>query len=559
MKLHETKILIFLLMIAFCLNISTVSATESYEFKAQNKSYEIVFELKTWNEAAEYAKNKGGYLTHIDSEEEQNAIWDAIDEGAKINKTYVVVTDGGGVAYIWIGASDNLQEGVWIWDGDNNGQGKVFWEGISNTGNPVGSSFINWGGKSWGVFKEPDNFNGNQNSAAIALEPWPKNMGMNGISGEWNDIYPGNKLYFIVEYDYSDVPGKCSLPTGVTELCQGAKQSQYKTKMATEASEYEWSLNPTTAGTITWDEITADVNWNSEFSGEATISVKAVNPLGEGESSESLTVNIIPLPEKPDVINGDNALCANSMNYEYFVDIVDGATGYSWALTPEEAGTIEVNSEEENYALLSLSDDFTGELVISVAAENNCGMGTAQELTITVSGVPMVPETPTGNIDLDINAGATEYTVFQVQDADSYKWLLTPEEAGTITGTTNTAIVEWTEDYEGKVAISVAAVNHCGESEFSEILEVTILDKSSVIDAITGNYNIYPNPSDGSIFFDLSTTAFFDIEICDLLGRGVYSAYGVNGFYEVNLIQKGIFFVNILSQNKKFTHILIVK
>ncbi len=176
-------------------------------FYCNGHSYLIVKEKKSWVDAAADAVAKGGYLVEIGSKAEQDSIYKGI-QNSGISKTYVSVADGGGAAYIWIGATDRAGEGVWIWNGANkSGTFPLFWLG-SNTGGTVGGAYVNWGGTSTGTFNEPDNFtdpqvspNG-QNAAAIALAKWPADYPATlGIAGEWNDIAETNKIYYIVEFD----------------------------------------------------------------------------------------------------------------------------------------------------------------------------------------------------------------------------------------------------------------------------------------------------------------------------------------------------------------------
>jgi hypothetical protein len=97
---------------------SCASAANIYSFTYGGKNYEVVKELKTWTQAAACAVIRGGHLAHIDSGAEQNAVYNAITLGASVSATYVSVSDGGGAAYVWIGATDKNTEGTWLWDGD---------------------------------------------------------------------------------------------------------------------------------------------------------------------------------------------------------------------------------------------------------------------------------------------------------------------------------------------------------------------------------------------------------------------------------------------------------
>jgi len=178
-----------------------------YTFYYQGRKYEIVKELKSWNDAADCAVERGGYLVQIGSQEEQDSVYHAITVGAAISNTFVTVPDGGGVAYIWIGATDKATEGTWLWDGNNDGNGTNFWTGQgaagAGGGAAVGGAFVNWGGKSASTINEPDDYANNQDAAAIGLRGWPGGSGALGIAGEWNDIALTNAIYSIIEYDSS--------------------------------------------------------------------------------------------------------------------------------------------------------------------------------------------------------------------------------------------------------------------------------------------------------------------------------------------------------------------
>lgn len=186
------------------INAQCASSTNIYSFNYAGKSYEIVKELKTWTQASQCAVERGGYLVQIESLEEQNAIYDAI-KASGISSSYKAINDGGGTSYIWIGASDINTEGTWLWDENNDGSGLDFWNGQgaagANDGKVVAGKYVNWGGKSKGTYQEPDNYNSNQDAAAIALAGWPSGTTDLGIAGEWNDINSINSIYYIIEYN----------------------------------------------------------------------------------------------------------------------------------------------------------------------------------------------------------------------------------------------------------------------------------------------------------------------------------------------------------------------
>ena len=185
-------------------------ATAVSEFNFEGKRYEVVSDLKNWADAAACAAAKGGHLVEINSAAEQSAVYSAI-LAAGVSPTYTTVTDGGGIAYVWIGASDVATEGTWVWDGS----GSTFWMG-TGSGSAVGGAYENWG--SAGLSSEPDNFGIGQDAGAIALANWPV-----GSASEWNDVNDQNQLYYVIEYDYLAPVGASDVGCSDAVLIPGAE------------------------------------------------------------------------------------------------------------------------------------------------------------------------------------------------------------------------------------------------------------------------------------------------------------------------------------------------
>jgi len=202
------KNIIVILALAFItlpLSSQNSGQREIYSFTYDGRSYEVVKEFYTWENAAAFAVERGGYLVEINNQPEQDAIYDAIINGAEVSPTYTSVSNGGGIAYVWIGATDQQNEGTWLWDGNNDNLGTNFWTGQGangvNNGTAVDGAFFNWGGTSSGIPKEPDNYNSSQDYAAMGLAGWPSGTTNLGIAGEWNDIHGSGSIYSVIEYN----------------------------------------------------------------------------------------------------------------------------------------------------------------------------------------------------------------------------------------------------------------------------------------------------------------------------------------------------------------------
>lgn len=167
----------------------------TYYFGFESKQYAIIKQAMSWGDAAEYAVNTLlGYLVEINTQAEQEAIFDAVVNGAKISLDYNRVAIKGNISYLWIGASDSFSEGTWMWDGRDASSGARFFQG-DYSGVAVNESYINWGGTSAGTLTVPSNSN-QSNGAAMALESWSA-----GAAGEWNDLSNDVENYFVVEID----------------------------------------------------------------------------------------------------------------------------------------------------------------------------------------------------------------------------------------------------------------------------------------------------------------------------------------------------------------------
>lgn len=189
MSSNYTKHLFFIFSVYLTSYASFGQCADSdniYSFVYDDKTYEVIKENKTWEDAAACAVARGGILAEINDQAEQDAIFNELNSNAAITNGDTQAPDGGGGAYVWIGGNDLATEGDWVWDGDNDDSSTQFWMG-TETGSPVDGLYNNWG-------NEPDNFQ-NQDALGLSLNGWPR-----GSMGQWNDVDHLNTLFYVVEH-----------------------------------------------------------------------------------------------------------------------------------------------------------------------------------------------------------------------------------------------------------------------------------------------------------------------------------------------------------------------
>lgn len=162
--------------------------------------------------------------------------------------------------------------------------------------------------------------------------------------------------------------------------------------------------------------------------------------------------------------------CVNG-TLTYSTTTLSNATSYIWSVSPVSAGVI---TGEETIGTMVWDDAFLGTASIKVAGLNSCpDTNWSPSLDITLNPAPNAPATPSGTTELCKGSPNTNYSIVDVQYANSYIWNISPTSAGTISGTGISAVVAWDANFDGTASIKVKAIG-CGESDWSDGLSVNI-------------------------------------------------------------------------------------
>ena len=122
---------------------------------------------------------------------------------------------------------------------------------------------------------------------------------------------------------------------------------------------------------------------------------------------------------------------------------------------------------------------------LTVSDGTNSSTATIPEYIIVFDD-PEIPDVPTGETEMcQDSPNSTYYT--NPGSATDWVWELNPQEAGAISWVGPDAEVDWDADFSGTAYIKVAAQNLCGQSNFSDELEVTIIPFPAPAENISGD------------------------------------------------------------------------
>jgi hypothetical protein len=231
-------------------------------------------------------------------------------------------------------------------------------------------------------------------------------------------------------------------------------------------------------------------------------------------TKSTLTVQeALALPAGAGPITGPATACRNN-SVSYSVGAIAGATSYVW--TAPSGATI-----ASGQGTVSVSISFGASAVsgnVSVYGTNSAGNGAPSTKAVTVNSAPEIVLAPDGPALVNLqNTVTSNFTTTAA--ADSYVWQLSPAAAGTISGTSATALVTWNNSYIGNAEITVKGSNACGESAWSPVKIVQVLNTTGIVENASDIF-VNSSQSTGYITLTLKTGANqAQVQVFDLSGR----------------------------------------
>jgi len=265
--------------------------------------------------------------------------------------------------------------------------------------------------------------------------------------------------------------GQPSPITGDENPCEGTQGLVYSV-FHVDGVNYIWEVP---AG---W-EITSGQGTNSitvtAGAASGNIIVTPSNDCGNGVA-RSLAVIAQSVPEQPSEIEGPGNPCVVT-EVSYSVTAESGVT-YFWTVP---AGWIIDYGQNTNEIFIVTS---TTSGIISVTPSNECGIGLARTLAVTIQYPPDQPSAISGNADVCQGETGLTYAVANVPGV-TYHWIIPNDWTFTSGQGTNSILVK-----AGALSgqIQVIPENECGAGSFSTLM-VTSLQIPAQPSAISGNNN----------------------------------------------------------------------
>jgi uncharacterized delta-60 repeat protein len=256
-------------------------------------------------------------------------------------------------------------------------------------------------------------------------------------------------------------------PSGQTSVCSG-QTYQYTTTAVQYANSYTWAVTPSNAGTITANGTSASFLASAGYTGNYTIKVNAAGLCGTSAWSGELSCVLYHTPNIF-MIQGDGYYCQGTSGATITLSGSETGTAYQLNLDNQPLGPVIPGTG----SAIVWNDLTTEGFYTVIATAAACTQQMAGQIYVSMYTSPIQPSAPTGNSNV-CSGSTTSYSTFNIPMANTYQWVLEPQEAGTVVPNGVQAEVNWSATYAGMANLSLSAANDCGTSLLSSPLAISV-------------------------------------------------------------------------------------
>lgn len=324
-------------------------------------------------------------------------------------------------------------------------------------------------------------------------------------------------------------------PIGEYEICEGTASSDYYTRIITDAI-YEWRLYPEDAGTLTFTNEKATIEWNKDFIGHATIKVSATH----GDETTPLAVRDLEVQKKTELLafSSDTTICQGE-SISLNIEALGHNLNYSWYKNSQFYKTTNTNK------LIFEKVDTLNTGIYHCIVSGSCGDTTTAKVTLNVRKRTFINGVTE---DLSITQGeAISLAVTSVGEERLYQWYKEHEKI--TEGTTNTFTIN-TAKATDIARYHVEIDGLCGKKAVSDYIYVYIASKNNQ----KGKARLWPSLANNEFYVAVGNNDTYTITARNINGTSIYSEQRLTNQSRIDIShwQSGIYFITI--NNKEVNH-----
>ncbi|MCX6284083.1 MAG: Omp28-related outer membrane protein [Bacteroidetes bacterium] len=348
----------------------------------------------------------------------------------------------------------------------------------------------------------------------------------------------------------SNPPALPSSPSGPAAVCENTNSSDYTIPAVPNATAYTWELSPGNAGILTNLGTSAFINWATGWSGTVTLRVAAITGSCQGPWSNSYTITVNPSPALFSVTGGGTYCGQGGSGMPVGLQSSLSGTDYTLYLS----GSPVSNSVAGTGSAITFGNQTASGMytVMGTLVSTNCSKFMNGNVYInTDPSPPTAPGDPVGQSHVYTSVTpTTDYMTTGGNYATTYAWLLTPADAGTISGSNTTSLVTWNHNWVGTAQLSVQGVNTCGGGTFSNVTNIIVETAVGIMEKGQARLvSIYPNPAKGDVKIIPFHAMKAGLKVSNSIGLTVLDLEGVSldGEYKLDLtgLNPGLYFISI--------------
>ncbi len=314
---------------------------------------------------------------------------------------------------------------------------------------------------------------------------------------------------------------------GDTLICKGTDQTIYYTDTISDADRYNWLFFPASAGYASGTTPKGNIYWNTDFLGNAYLSVFTSNICGNSDTSKQFVLHVMDKPGWAKTPSGVDEICVNAQNLIYETDSVAGADYYNWIISPFNAA--EFNSDSTKVSVDWLNS-FVGTVYLAVRGVNQCGKGLSSD-----SLVISIKDDLHASFSYDAEGGRVVFTNESFPDLKLNSFLWDFGDGDRMQSYNAQHTYTQSKEYEVKLIVDNP---YCRADTNIQKLKIDL--NSQAIKYINkGEISIYPNPAEDFItirFINQALRNFSEIYITDNKG---------NILIHKKILSKSDFIINI--------------